>query len=270
MEFHEDPAKHVMLQKVESLAQDAFFAQLSDTVNASSKKDAFVFVHGFNVSFEDAARRTAQLAYDLKFEGAPVFFSWPSQGLFLEYTVDEANAEWTIPHLKAFLKSVATRSGAQIIHLIAHSMGNRALTRALQGLMAEEAKNPPRFSEVILAAPDIDADVFKTQIFPGISSAAQRLTLYASSRDRALQLSKQVHGYPRAGESGDDIVVMLKMDTIDVSNVDTSLIGHSYYGDNNSFLADAFYLIHGGLPPERRERLRSVPLGSLKYWMFAP
>jgi esterase/lipase superfamily enzyme len=269
-EHKEDPAKHIMLHDAKELELVDFVAKVREQIKKSSKEDAFVFIHGYNVSFEDAARRTGQLAYDLKFAGAPLFYSWPAQGLFSQYTVDEANAEWAMPHLQEFLKNVAAKTEAKVIHLIAHSMGNRVLTRALHAMAQEDGKNAPRFHEVILAAPDVDADVFRTQIYPAIVDSSRRMTLYASSRDRALQLSKQVHGFPRLGESGEDLVVLPKVDSIDVSNVDTSIDGHTYYGDNSSVVSDIFHLLQNGLPPEKRDRLRPVTRRDLKYWFFVP
>jgi esterase/lipase superfamily enzyme len=73
LEFPEDPAKHVMLRDIVVQEQDAFFASLRDRLKKSSKNQALLFVHGFNNSFADAARRTAQLAHDLDFKGVPVF-----------------------------------------------------------------------------------------------------------------------------------------------------------------------------------------------------
>ena len=75
---------------------------------------------------------------------------------------------------------------------------------------------------------------------------ARRITLYASSNDEAIKLSKKVHAYPRAGESGPDIVVVPGLDTIDVSNVDTSLLGHSYFAEKRTVISDLFYLIRDG------------------------
>ncbi len=138
-EVHEDETKHIVLHSAQALPEETFFKQLQDRVAASPKRDAFVFIHGFNVSFEDAARRTAQMAHDLRYAGAPVFYSWPSQAGLLKYTIDETNAEWTVPHLERFLQEVAAQSGAESISLIAHSMGNRAMTRALQRLRASRA-----------------------------------------------------------------------------------------------------------------------------------
>jgi len=164
LDFYETPERHVVLMDVEPSECDAFFQRLANRVETSETKSAFVFVHGFNVTFEDAARRTAQIAYDLKFDDAPIFFSWPSQGGLFKYTIDETNVMWTVPHLREFLTGVAERTGARRIHLVAHSMGNRALTSALRDLSFLPEDRRPRFNEVVLTAPDIDAEVFRKDI----------------------------------------------------------------------------------------------------------
>lgn len=266
-EWSQNPLKHVVVLSTLRQENDEFHTALQDRVAHSARKEAFVFIHGYNVSFEAAARRTAQIAYDLQFDGAPIMYSWPSQGGLLGYTVDENNVIWTVPHLKQFLIDVSRRSGAESIHLIAHSMGNRALTSALRELFYELDTACPKFHEVVLTAPDVDADVFR-DLAPAVLKTARRVTLYASSNDEALQLSKRVHGYARAGESGDQLVVVPGMDTIDVSAIDTSFIGHSYYGNNRTVLADLFELLGPENPPSQRKSLRSARLGQLPYWVF--
>jgi len=268
LQFSENPLKHVVLESVHEQPAEEFYAALKSRVAGSERKEAFVFIHGFNVSFDSAARRTAQIAYDLKFDGAPIFYSWPSYGGLLGYTIDETNVVWTVPHLKQFLVDVAQRSGARGVHLVAHSMGNRALTAALRELFYELKDQCPRFREVVLTAPDIDADVFRRDLAPAIVRTAERVTLYASSNDEALVLSKKVHGYPRAGDSGGELIVLPGMDTIDVSTVDTSLLGHSYYGNNLTVLADLFDVLHEAKPADRRPWLRPVQSGTLRYWVF--
>ncbi len=271
LEFHENPARHIVLLAVTPLSGEAFYSQLGARLEQSQQRGVFVFVHGFNVTFEDAARRTAQIAYDLGFNGAPILYSWPSQGALGEYTVDETNVEWTIPHLKLFLKEIVARSGARTIHLIAHSMGNRALARALQEIALEQARTEQvaAFREIVLTAPDIDAEVFQG-LASEIKKTGARVTLYASSNDEALRISQEIHGNPRAGESGDRIVVLPGMDTVDVSAVDTSLLGHSYYGDNRSVLADLFRLLQEGKPPGERPRLLPKEKNGLRFWEFQP
>ncbi len=273
LDFVENPTKHVMLLDIEEKDSKAFFSRLRDRVEQGVSKDAFVFVHGFNVTFKDAARRTAQLAYDLRFQGAPIFYSWPSQGGLFQYAVDETNVVWTVPHLREFLKEVANQSGAQSIHLIAHSMGNRALTSALRELSLEMQGASPLFHEVVLTAPDIDREIFCRDIAPAIVSTARRVTLYASSNDEALVLSKQVHGYPRAGDTGDGLVVIRGIETIDVSAVDTSLLGHNYYGDNATVISDMIDLVRNSKSARERSwletaRLDDPRLGDLLYWVF--
>jgi esterase/lipase superfamily enzyme len=149
-------------------------------------------------------------------------------------------------------------------------MGNRALTDALKTLSYELEGEGAMFNEVVLTAPDIDAEVFRRDIAPRIVKTAKRITLYASSNDEALALSKKVHGYPRAGDSGPGLVVIPGIDTIDVSAVDTSLIGHSYYGSNQTVLADLVDLLHESKPPNLRPWLNIMRLGELAYYVFVP
>ena len=262
LEFSKDPAKHVVLLSRTSLEQAAFYNRLRATADA---RDLLVFVHGFNVTFEVAVRRTAQIAHDLRFPGVPITYSWPSQGSAkpLDYTADEATVEWTEPHLKQFLKDLRARAGSGRVHLIAHSMGNRALTKVLRSLAAESP--PVVFNQVILAAPDIDAEVFERDIAPAMLKAAQRVTLYASSDDEALAVSKTVHGYARAGQSGDQLTLVSGLDTVDASGIDTSLLGHSYFA--NQLVEDLYALLRNGLPPAER-RLDPREKQGLRYWVL--
>jgi len=143
-EFPEDRKQHITIEELKVIPdENAFYTGLRQELGQPDvSQDLFVFVHGFNVTFDDAAYRTAQIAYDLGFKGVPVFFSWPSQGSVHEYTYDEANVEWSSRHLRDFLRQLADKSGAKRIHLVAHSMGNRALTLAMEGLAAAALPGP--------------------------------------------------------------------------------------------------------------------------------
>jgi len=268
LEVREDVRRHVVLHETTCQEEEAFYRQLRDTVAAAPRAEVFVFVHGYNVTFEGAARRTAQIAYDVQFAGAPIFFSWPSQGGLLKYTVDENNVEWAVPHLKQLLLDVVRRSGAKNVNLIAHSMGNRALGAALRELRRELDTESALFNQIILAAPDIDAEIFCRDVAPTLSSASKRVTLYASSNDQALVASKRVHGYARAGDSGGDLVVVPGVETIDVSVLNTSLLGHSYYGTSNPVLLDIRQLMELALPAAKRQWLIPQPHGNLTYWLL--
>jgi esterase/lipase superfamily enzyme len=127
----------------------------------------------------------------------------------------------------------------------------------------------PLFKSIILAAPDIDKRLF-VSASDSMKAVARRLTLYASSKDKALIASREVHGYPRAGEAGDSLVVIEGMETIDASAVDTSFLNHSYYGDTRSIITDLFELIRHGLPADERAELRKRYLNGHAYWEVKP
>jgi esterase/lipase superfamily enzyme len=272
LEFTADPDKHVMLQSLQELDANAWRAEIAKRATALGNPGILVFIHGYNSSFADAARRAGQLAFDLKFAGSTVLFSWPSRATTLEYTVDEQAAEWSIPDMKSVLASVATIAPGTPIYVIAHSMGNRVLTRGFKALLEEDPGKRRAFKQIVLAAPDIDADVFLREIGPAILNKGPRFTLYASSNDKALAASRGVHGgYRRLGESGENIIVLPGLDTVDASMVDTEFLGHSYFGDSGTVVSDLKYIIRKSLPPEQREqylleRVKNTAIGL--YWRF--
>lgn len=255
-EFTADPEKHVTYQGYSLLTRDAFYQRVRSVVGASKEKQAFVFVHGFNTSFENAARRTAQLYKDLRFDGAPIFYSWPSQAelSLFGYNRDVTLSARTEPRLEAFLKEVATRTGARRIHLIAHSMGNKALVNALARIAANRGPQmAPMFNQIILTAPDIDREVF-LDLARRMRGAGQQVTLYASANDKALQASKSYNGFPRAGDAGASIVVAPGITTVDASNVTTAVfdLEHSYFASEKDVLTDLRTLIATGRPAPQR------------------
>ena len=174
LEVREDADKHVVLSKTERLARRAVLSSCSASACTLAAQGAVRLRSRLQHAFEDAARRTAQIHYDLKFEGAPVFFSWPANDkLILTYPADENNVAWSAPHLKQFLLEIVKQSEAQSINLIAHSMGNRALAAALREIELELRGESRLFNQVVLAAPDIDADEFRTNIAPAMQRTAK-------------------------------------------------------------------------------------------------
>jgi esterase/lipase superfamily enzyme len=261
-----NPKKYVTILAVNKADENTFFTQLKTGVANAHRKEALIFIHGFNVTFRQALRRTAQLSYDLQFPGVTICYSWPSRGSTFQYTADEDSVQWTARHLLNFLQDVYTKSGATSIDIIAHSMGNRALLSALQLLGSSPT---PQFDQVVLAAPDVAASLF-TQLVPTVQPHARRITLYASSKDQALVASARVNHYHRAGDSSGILCIIPPVETIDVSTVDTGFLGHSYFGDNTSVLSDLYYLLKDGFPASQRSRLeqRTIPAGI--YWAFRP
>jgi esterase/lipase superfamily enzyme len=239
-----DPAKHIVLQRVEHMSRVHFLSDFRAAVGKAPEREALVFVHGYNVTFEDAARRTAKLVHDMQFPGVAALYSWPANGTTLAYTWDEQSVATAVEHLSSFLEALAQEGGLKAIHLIAHSMGSRCATQAvLKGLQLDKC----RLDQFILAAPDIDAVEFKG-IAPGLVKKVGRLTMYASSNDKALRLSHAVHEYPRAGDAGAGIVVLDGLESIDASLIDTDFLGHSYYGSNPRLIQDLKLVIEERLP----------------------
>jgi esterase/lipase superfamily enzyme len=271
IELWEDPGKHIVLMDIDTFNHDVFVNVLSGFISNSKSSDLLLFIHGYNTSFEDAAIRTAQIAYDLQFPGQAILYSWPSEAKLEGYTADENNIDWTLPHFEEFLNLLLTNVGAEMVNTIAHSMGNRIMVRALDRLnYSTLPEHTAKLRNVIFAAPDIDAATFK-QFVKQFKQKADRLTLYASSNDKALKASMSVHGgYPRAGIAGADITIVDGLDTIDASDVDTSFMGHSYFGDNRSIISDIFYLIKHGFSPSDRSGLQSRTIQNLGYWFFQP
>jgi len=265
LKWLEDAESHVTVRSLRSETPDSFIANIRRRVEKGKDHDAFIFVHGYNVDFLEAVRRTAQMAFDLDFRGVPILFSWPSGGRIEDYLRDETNVEWAQRDLQELLETLRRTSGTQVIDLIAHSMGSRALTRAL---IAARTGKPGEavFRNLILAAPDIDADVFRRDILPRLREAGTRVTLYASNQDAALAASKKVHGYRRAGDAEGGPLVEPGMDTIDASGGDASLLGHSYFADVRSVLSDLRALLVANLGPDLRPTLKAAFLRGLKYW----
>ena len=266
----ENPSRHVVLDQVSVLSRPDFLR----TVREAPGRKALVFIHGYNSTFEDAARRTAQIAFDAEFDGMPMFYSWPSKASFKDYPDDEDTIELSHVYLRAFLRDLAMESNFDSIYLIAHSMGNRALTRAFIDLKSDI---PPAklavFKEIILTAPDIGAEVFRKAIAPALADTPGRITLYASSNDKALQISKDFHGYPRLGDTDGGLVIAPGIESIDASSVGTGLywnLGHSYVGDSPEMLQDLHYLLVKQLGADGRYGLESVVTQSGRYWRFKP
>ncbi len=267
-EGKENEKKHIVLKELRRMSGDEFNTALHDELaqRPAASRSAFVFIHGYRVSFDEAAYRTAELAYDLNFPGVPIMYSWPAQSKLLTYAGDLDNAELSSSNLKEFLERVAQQSDATRIHLVAHSMGNKVLMGALEKIAVKN--EAPHFDNVIMVAPDVNADYFK-KIWPEIQPSAQRFTLYASSSDNALLTAMNLRGgsdFERLGQGGDNLVVLKGMDSIDASGIDTSLLGHSYEACK-PVLKDVRLMFDKNLQPLDRE-LRNRLKNGLAYWVF--
>ena len=273
-EEKEDNKKHFTLQEISALTKEQMLALVKERLakSVNFKDHAFVFIHGFNTSFDYSLYRTAQIAYDLKFDGAPFVYSWPSGGKVASYTYDRGSAEQAEPHLAEFLDLVVKQTGAKSISLIAHSMGNELLLRVMEH-MKPVTPAGVSISQVILAAPDVDRDKFNI-IAREITSLAKGVTLYAASNDRALGYSARFWGgVPRAGDvPATGPLIVPGVDTIDVTSLSTDslALNHSSYAENNALLNDIKLLLQTGeRPPDKRiPILEKVTIPGGDYWRY--
>jgi esterase/lipase superfamily enzyme len=250
------------------MTADIYWSQISDALKKCNpqERDVVVFLHGFNVSFHDAAVRAAQIGYDLDINGVMAFYSWPSQGNLAGYSTDEATIEASEGFITDYLIAMAAQSGAAKIHIIAHSMGNRALLRAIDRIArtaADRAQKP--FNQIILAAADVDQDTFK-RLSAAYQQVAERTTMYVCSKDLAVEASHWLHQYPRAGLTP-PVLVVPGIDTINVSNLDLTLLGHGYVAEARALLTDIHALVRHGSAPDERFGLRRESSTEGDYWV---
>ena len=247
---------------------DEFWQAITERLAAAQQKRILVFIHGYDYDFDEAVLWAAQFKQDLQFDGVEILYSWPSFRSHFRYIADRTSAEWSTPHLAEFLEQLADHFRGTEIQLLAHSMGGQALVDALHQIATESAKRPlPKFGEVVLAAPDIDSWILRQRIAP-VLPLARRITLYASRKDRALLASGRLHGYPRAGDAEHDLVLIPGIETVDVTFVDRTRLGHNYYIENRAVLTDLFELLRDATPPEKRFGLIKVPTGNGVLWAF--
>ena len=262
--YRPDPQRDFYVTSTIPVDSNRFVQRLSADLALSRSRDLLVFVHGYNVSFEDAAVRAAQVAADLNFDGSVVLFSWPSAASVTAYVRDQQSARNAGFQLLRLLKNHAVAAQPDRVHLLGHSMGSEVIGKALT--LTAPGDSLLRLSEVVFAAPDVDARVFRREILPRLTPYAAHVTMYASSDDDALRASRVVNGAGRLGLGGDSLVVIDGMDTIDATRVTADVLGHTLFG-NQSFLADLAVLLAEGKTPAER-RLLPVRKDGLTFYRF--
>lgn len=229
------------------------------------QKEVIVFIHGFNNTFESSALVLADIWHFTGRRGVPVLYSWPaaSGGLF-GYFVDRESGEFTIFHLKEFLRLLADTPEVQRIHIIAHSRGTDVMTTALRELVIESraaGRNPLedlRIANLILAAPDLDFDVVRQRLIAEkFGPAIGQITIYTNQGDSALDLSEYLMSGTRFGRLDSANLgktegqIFSQVTNVNIINVESgvSFLGHSYFRENPGVSSDIAILIRDGNKP---------------------
>ena len=271
-------------------AKQRLQAEVARRLAIARRKEMVLFVHGYRVSFEDAALTMGELCHFLGREFVCGIFTWPAggdRGILFGYDVDRESAEYAVEDLVKLIRIIAGTPGLERIHFVAHSRGTDTLASALAVLSAEayaRKSSPARefhIGNVVLVAPDLDGDVAVTKIFKVFSdpdlpfggepepgtiippSPGLKLTMYVSRDDKALATSGWLFGsIARLGRidatmfTPDQIELIGNLDAVDIIEVrgSTDFFGHSYFVSNPKVSADIIAMLRYGLRPNEPGR----------------
>ena len=263
-------AMHDVSVPTDAPAQDRLWQRAAVQLGTATGA-AVVFVHGYNVDFENGLLRAGQIAYDIKFDGPMFLFSWTSR----DYRRDSNTVTIGADHLANFVRTIAGKTKVRKIHFVAHSMGNMVLLLALKQISNDPALRP-LIGEVIDAAPDVDDEVFAHTVKSIKDAGGGSFTLYASHWDLAVWVSSLVNGFTRAGFIDENKPLITPgVETIDVTSAGAGWLSwfslnHDVYASNPVLVADMKQIIENGVhPPDKRPRqFESVKSKDGTYWQF--
>jgi len=256
------------VQTLKEFSEEKLWEAFDNAADESEDNKVVLFVHGYNIDFVKGCNRAAIFQQALDEHSRLMLFSWPSKGELVSYTRDEADIEWSQQYLEPVIDRLSRIYGPERLNIVAHSLGSRGVFRVMQLLSRKDDRK--HVNELVLLAPDIDADVFRAA-FPDLKKVAHRITLYSSENDQPLRVSHEVHGNPRLGEAGENLVVIKGMDTIDVSiSGGREVTGHLYHLYNDVVRADLGLLLSNGKQTSKRPNLKKLDKDGLPYWMLLP
>ena len=258
------PDDIVELDTVRELSMEEFWRNLEGTMDG---RRPVLYTHGYYISFERGCKRASLFQDSLGLTGRFLLFSWPSDGAILNYTRDESDLYWSVTPLAETLTGMIGRFGAGNFDIAAHSLGTRAVVLALAQIANEKHGNTPLVNQLVLLAPDIDAGVFR-QHLTRIRPLVRQITIYVSGNDTPLAVSRQLHGYPRLGESGSHLENLTGVDVIDVSEIPVRYpSGHLYHLYHDVVAGDLVQLLDGDKPAAQRSNLKRT---GENHWLLQP
>lgn len=255
-----DARRHFLTTKeVLYPAEADFRADLKQNL-AKHDYDAVIFVHGYNSNFAEGLYRVAQFAHDLELPGSVVHYAWPSAAKPLGYVNDRDSALFARDGLEKLITEVSA-SGSKRIMVVAHSMGaNLAMEAMRQIAIRGNRQTIDRIAGVILISPDVDVDVFRTQVH-AIGNLPQPFLIFGSNRDRLLGLSARLTGQGERLGSLSDLsrVADLKVTFLEVGEFSTGA-GHFTVGNSPALikLLESIGLIDRAFENDRVSRIGLV------------
>ena len=257
-----------------------FRGEIARELRETSQRDAVVYIHGFNTEFQDALSTTAALWHYSGRFGIPISYSWPAgnPGVF-KYFKDREAGEFSLFHLKEFLRSLAEIRGLEKIHIVAHSRGADVVTSAIRELAIFErgaGRSPSRklkIENLILAAPDLDFGVVQQRLAAEhLSAAVGQISVYLNPNDGALGLAQRLATGRRLGRldsedlSAGEADLFAALGNVSFINVEDAggRLGHSYFRRNPAVFSDIILTMRTGDLPGTTVR----PMENLKgnFW----
>ena len=233
-----DPGKHFLtLDETRFAEASGFRSALRQAMAVRGQREAVVYVHGFNNTMAEGVYRVAQMHHDLKVPGVAVHYAWPSRGSALGYVYDRDSALFARRGLEELLDEVEG-AGAEGIVLVAHSMGAALTMETLRQMALRDGSRAlDRVAGVILIAPDLDVDLFRS-LAREIGDLPQPFLIFGSGRDRVLGLSARISG---GAERLGNLKDVSRIADLEVTYLDTSAFttgtGHLDIGENPALLS---------------------------------
>lgn len=242
-----DAAKDFVTTERDSLDMSGFLDRIRSNAQRGGPEthSVLVFVHGYNNLYQESVFRFAQIIHDGKFGGTNVLFSWPSRGETQLYLADRESVVYSRDYLEEALQKIASLPEVHEINILGHSMGSALVMETLrQAKFKGHGNFNGKLNNVIIASPDIDVEVFQTQL-DAIGRMRQPLTVLISSDDAALKLSRFLAGgVDRVGVvSADDPRVIAdaaeyNVRVYDLSEIKTNeLLQHDKFAESGPLVA---------------------------------
>ncbi len=278
----------VLVQDPDTIAsREATVASVADLIRQrlaqSQRNEVLVYIHGFKTTFEEAAIVLAGLHHFSR-DLVPLLYTWPAgaPGVLSGYARDRESGEFTVLHLKRFIRRLAAIPEIEKIHIVAHSRGTDVAVTALRELLIEErgagrlAEETFKIANLVLVAPDLDVDV-TSQRFVGerMHNVADHLTIYVSRDDQAIGVAewfaKSTRRLGRVQPEDIDEPLRRRMELVeDVALIDVRLKsdkhGHSYFYRNPAVSSDLLLMVRYGavVGSPQRPLTQSFP----GYWVL--
>ena len=238
---------------------------VAQRLKAADQKDVILYVHGFNVSFEDAVLGLNDIWHFGGRQSVPIAYSWPSgSGNIFGYFTDRESGEFTVYHLKETLRILSSMPEVENIHILAHSRGTDITTTALRELVIEtraSGKNPRaalKVENLILAAPDLDYGVVTQRLIAEqFGPAFGQISIYMNEDDSALGISQFLMRGVRFGkltatkQNEREARIFQNVKNVSFINVKgvKGFVGHGYFSEHPGALSDIITLINTSSRP---------------------